>query len=144
MQSGHVTRIRASLAVALLGLVAGAASAGPAQAMDPRLRGAWAASAADCSRLLQARGGAWRFRPKTTQFEQAYIISPNRVVSPAGSCTVTRASQAKDSTTLQLNCKNSVSYMTMNAKVTMQGDSQMTYGYAGDSSLDVSFVKCSR
>jgi hypothetical protein len=143
MCSGRLTR-RSSPVIALTGLIASAMWTGSAQAMDQRLRGAWAASASDCSRLLQTRGGAWSFRPKTNQFEQAYIISGNKVMSPAGSCSIARASQAKDKSELRLTCKNSVSYMTMDVRVTLQSDTQMTYGYTGDAVLDVSYVKCAR
>lgn len=144
MRSTRVARCGRWLVLALPGIVISAASTGSAHAMDQRLRGAWAASASDCSRLLQNRGGGWSFRPKTTEFEQAYIISDNKVVTPSGSCNISRASRAKDKSALRLSCKNSVSYMTRDVRVTMQSDTQMTYGYTGDAVLDVSYVKCAR
>jgi hypothetical protein len=61
-----------------------------ADPLDTSLIGALAASAADCARLFQPRGGAPAFRQPVDKFAQALTIRPQQIVTPSSTCRLRR------------------------------------------------------
>ena len=92
---------------------------GPAFAaeFDGRLTGAWATSPAECQKLFVRGGGGFAFRQPVDQFAQAAIITPGSIVMPNQTCQVTGSTQNNGLTTLQFQCKDSISYTTQSVEI---------------------------
>ena len=132
--------INRGLAIGALALLA--SSAAGAVEMDARLNGAWATSQADCKKLFDHRGGGLVFRQPVDQFAQAAIISPGAVVLPNQTCRVIGVSRKGGLTTLDFDCKDTISYTSQSVEVEVKSASELIYRPNGDKTLDTTLIKC--
>jgi hypothetical protein len=124
---------------ALLVLVCGAAGAAE---IDSRIVGAWATSAADCQKLFVRTGGGFAYRQPVDQFAQAAIITRGSVALPNQTCSVTTEKRQNGLTTLDFNCRDSISYTSQSVEIEVKSPSEMVYRPNGDKTLDTALVKC--
>ena len=124
----------------LAALIAGG-GAGRADALDSRLTGAWAASAADCARLFEPRG-APAFRQPVDKFAQAAIIAPQQIVTPSSTCRLRRVSHGNGVIKVDADCNDSVSYTTETAQITIRSAGEIAYSPTGDPTLATTLVRC--
>ncbi len=117
------------------------APAGAAE-LDGRLSGAWATVQADCKKLFVRSGRGLAFRQPVDQFAQAAIITPGEVVLPNQTCRVTKASHDKGLTTLDFDCKDSISYTSQTVELEIKSGAEMIYRPNGDKTLDTTLIKC--
>ena len=122
---------------------ASAGSSGRAEALDPRVLGAWAKSKSDCSALFEKTGGGWAYRQPVDKFAQAAIFKPGRILAPAGTCRVLNVSRSSDGIAIKAECSDSVSIKTQTASVKIQSASEIIFNLTGDPSLGTTLVKCS-
>ena len=122
-------------------LVLGCGAAGAVE-LDGRLTGAWATSKADCQKLFVRSSGGLAYRQPVDQFAQAAIITPGRVVLPNQTCQVTGEKRQNGLTTLDFNCKDSISYTSQSVEIEVKSSSEMVYRPNGDKTLDTTMVKC--
>jgi len=136
-------RKRAQMALAgsagLIALIAGGACR--ADALDSRLIGAWAASAADCARLFEPRG-APAFRQPVDKFAQAAIITPQQIVAPSITCRVRKVSHQNGAIKVTANCNDSIGYSTETAEIRFGSEGGIIYSLTGDPALGVTLIKC--
>ena len=104
--AGLQPQVRRAVLAVVLGFTAAAPSAGLAAALDPRLFGAWASSAADCQKLFVRSGGALTYRRPVDQFAQAVIIEPGQIRSPTGVCRIVSAARDKNGVAVSLDCQD--------------------------------------
>ncbi len=124
---------------ALMLLMCGSAAAAE---MDGRMTGAWATTQADCKRLFEHRGGGFAFRQPVDQFAQAAIITPGVVTLPNEICRVTRTSAKGGVTTVDFDCKDSISYTFQSVELEIKSGSEMIYRPNGDKTLDTALLRC--
>jgi hypothetical protein len=124
---------------ALLVLASGHAFAAE---LDRRLDGAWATSPADCKKLFVRGGGGVVFRQPVDQFAQAAIITPGSVVMPNQTCQVTDVAHKNGLTTLEMNCRDEISYTTQSVEIEVRSSSSVVFRPNGDKTLDTSLMKC--
>jgi hypothetical protein len=134
-------RVAFAGSMGLVALIAGG-EACRADALDSRLTGAWAASAADCAKLFDRRGGAPAFRQPVDKFAQAAIISPQQIVSPSSTCRVQKVSHQGGAIEVTANCNDSIGYSTETAEIKFGSDGGITYSPTGDPALDTTLIKC--
>ncbi len=126
--------------MALAALIAGG-GAGRADALDSRLTGAWAASAADCARLFEPRG-APAFRQPVDKFAQAAIIAPQQIVTPSSTCRVQKVSHQNGAIKVTANCSDSIGYSTDTAEIRFGSGGEIIYSPTGDPALGTTLIKC--
>ena len=122
---------------------ASAGSSGRAEALDPRVLGAWAKSKSDCSALFEKTGGGWAYRQPVDKFAQAAIFKPGRILAPAAICRVINVSRSSDGIAIKAECSDSVSIKTQTASVKIQSASEIIYNPTGDPAMGTTLVKCS-
>jgi hypothetical protein len=122
-------------------LLLGCGPTGAAE-MDSRLSGAWATSKADCQKLFVRQGGAFAYRQPVDQFAQAAIIRPGTVILPNQTCQLTKATHDKGLTTLDLQCRDSISYTAQSVEIETKSSTELVYRPNGDKTLDTTLVKC--
>ena len=113
-----------------------------ADQLDTSLIGAWAASAADCARLFQPRGGAPPFRQPVDKFAQAAIITPHQIVTPSSTCWLRRVSHGNGVIKVDADCNDSISYTTETAQITIRSAGEIVYSSTGDTALDTTLIRC--
>jgi hypothetical protein len=118
----------------LAALIAGG-EACHADALESRLIGAWAASAADCARLFEPRGGAPAFRQPVDKFAQAAIIAPQQIVTPSNTCRVQKVSHQGGAIKVTANCNDTIGYSTDTAEIRFGSGGEIIYSATGDPSL---------
>ncbi|MFO1118480.1 MAG: hypothetical protein U1E28_22645 [Beijerinckiaceae bacterium] len=123
-----------------LAMFAGA-SLSPAFAFDQRLVGAWSQSTSDCAAMFTRSGGAISFKQPIDEFKTAFIITPSSIVSPTAKCSIRKATAQKDMVTLAMTCSNSIGFYDRQAQIKVENN-VLTYGFPGESTLDVRFEKC--
>jgi hypothetical protein len=135
--------IRAALAgsMGLVALIAGGAAC-HADALESRLMGAWAASAADCARLFEPRGGTPAFRQPVDKFAQAAIIAPQEIVTPSNTCRVQKVSHQGGAIKVTANCNDTIGYSTDTAEIRFGSGGEIIYSATGDPSLATTLIKC--
>jgi hypothetical protein len=116
--------------------------AAAAGAIDPRLIGAWAASAADCQKLFERKGGELTYRQPVDQFAQAFIIEPGQIRSPTGTCRIHSAARDKDGVAVSLDCQDSISFQSETVHFTIRSGAEIVFGPTGGPSLDTTYQKC--
>ena len=112
----------------VLGLVSGFAaaaltSAGFADTIDPRLIGAWTASAADCQKFFVRSDGELTYRQPVDQFAQAFIIEPGQIRSPTGACRVVSVGHDKNGMAVSLDCHDSISFQSQTVHFKIHSES---------------------
>jgi hypothetical protein len=122
-------------------LLLGSGAAGAAE-IDSRMIGAWATSKADCQKLFVRSGGGLSYRQPVDQFAQAAIITPAAVVLPNQTCQVTGEKRQNGLTTLDFNCRDSISYTSQSVEIEIKSGSEMIYRPNGDKTLDTALIKC--
>ena len=122
---------------------ASASSSGRAEALDPRVLGAWAKSKSDCSALFEKTGGGWAYRQPVDKFAQAAIFKPGRILAPAATCRVTNVFRSSDGIAIKAECSDSVSIKTQTASVKIQSASEIIFNLTGDPAMGTALVKCS-
>jgi hypothetical protein len=113
-----------------------------ADQLDTSLIGAWAASAADCARLFQTRGGAPAFRQPVDKFAQAAIITPQQIVTPSSTSRLRRVSHGNGVIKVDADCNDSISYATETAQITIRSAGEIVYSSTGDTALDTTLIRC--
>lgn len=131
----------------VLGLIFGLAtaaltSAGFADAIDPRLIGAWTASAPDCQKFFARRDGELTYRQPVDQFAQAIIVEPGQIRSPTGVCRIVSVAHDKNGTAVSLDCHDAISFQSETVHFKIRSAAEIVYGSTGDPSLDTTYQKC--
>lgn len=117
-------------------------SIGFAAAIDPRLVGAWAGSAADCQKLFERKDGGLTFRQPVDKFAEAFIIEPGQIRAPTGTCRVVSATHDKDGLAVSLDCQDSISFQSDTIHFKIRSGAEIVYSPTGDTSLDTTYQKC--
>lgn len=128
---------RSILALAILA----GASLSPAHAFDQRMVGAWSQSTSDCAAMFQRSGGKISFKQPIDEFKTAFIITPTSIVSPTAQCSIRKATTLKDMSHLVMTCSNSIGFYDRQAQIKVE-ENILTYGFPGESTLDVRFERC--
>jgi energy-converting hydrogenase Eha subunit C len=118
------------------------ATSGLAAKIDSGLLGAWAMSASDCAHIFEKRNGVIGYRRPVDKFAQAAIIQPGRILAPASECRILDVAHLKDSLSLDVECKDSVSFTTQTVGIKVQSATQIVYSPTSDHTLDTTLVKC--
>jgi hypothetical protein len=131
----------------VLGLVSGFAAAaltspGFADTIDPRLIGAWTASAADCQKFFERRDGKLTYRQPVDQFAQAVIIEPGQIRAPTGACRIRSVAHDKNGAAVSLDCHDSISFQSETVHFKILNGAEIVYSPTGDPSLDTTYQKC--
>jgi len=113
-----------------------------APASIDELVGAWAASAADCTRLFQRRGRALAYRQPVDQFAQAAIVEPQRIRLPSATCRLETASREGGSLKLGAECADTISFTSRTVYVKLRSKSELLFSPTGDPVLATNLVKC--
>jgi hypothetical protein len=113
-----------------------------ADTLDSSLIGAWTASAPDCPKLFERRGGALVFRQPVDKFAQAAIIEPNQLLTPSAACRVQGVSHENGAIKVNAECSDSISYTTQTMQIKVKSGGEIVYSPTGETSLDTTFVKC--
>ena len=113
-----------------------------ADTLDSSLIGAWTASAPDCPKLFERRGGALVFRQPVDKFAQAAIIAPQQILLPSGPCHVQNVSHENGAIKVNAECSDSISYTTQTMQIKVKSGGEIVYSPTGETSLDTTFVKC--
>lgn len=140
--AGLQPQLRRAVLALVLGLTCAAPSAGLAAALDPRLLGAWASSAADCQKLFVRSGGALTYRRPVDQFAQAVIIEPGQIRSPTGVCRIVSVGRDKNGVVASLDCQDSISFRSETVHFKVRSGAEIVYSPTGDASLDTTYLKC--
>jgi hypothetical protein len=125
----------------LVALIIGSAACF-ADTLDSSLVGAWSASAPDCPKLFERRGGALVFRQPVDKFAQAAIIQPNQLLTPSAACRVQGVSHENGAIKVSTECSDSISYTTQTVQIKVKSGGEIVYSPTGDTSLDTTLVKC--
>jgi hypothetical protein len=138
-----MANIRAVGAV-LLSILITSITSDVAEALDQRLIGAWASSASDCKELFEGRAGRLSFRRPINNFTSAFIVGVREVVAVNQTCTINGVSSTADYLKLKLECRDSISYIPIDARVKILSDARISWGdAASDPSIDAQFERCS-
>jgi hypothetical protein len=113
-----------------------------ADQLDSSLIGAWAASADDCARLFQPRGGAPAFRQPVDKFAQAAIIAPQQFITPSSTCRIRRVSPGNGAIKVDADCSDSVSYTTQTTLITIRSAGEIVFSPTGDQALGTTLIRC--
>ena len=132
------TKCGLAIGALILAMCGSAAAAG----VDSRMTGAWATTQADCKKLFERRGGALAFRQPVDQFAQAAIITPSVVTLPNQICRVTRTSGKGGVTTVDFDCRDSISYTSQSVELEIKSGTELVYRPNGDKTLDTTLIKC--
>ena len=138
---GNLGRNAIRTGVSVLALVAGV-TFGVADTIDAGLIGAWATSTSDCARIFQKRNGVISYRQPVDKFAQAAIIGPQRILGPASDCRILSVAHVKGALSLDVECKDSVSYTSLTAGIKILSATEIVYSPTPDQTLDTTFVKC--
>jgi hypothetical protein len=141
IESQPMNRARLQLFVAISTLVASPAMSF-AETLDPRLIGAWLTSSADCKKVFESKGGNISFRPPVDEFSQAFIIRPRQVIAPGGQCRITSIARDGDTTSVGMDCNNTVGFGQVAAKFIVTGATTMQQQPGGNPLLTQSYEKC--
>ena len=115
-----------------------------ADGFDPRLRGAWAPSAADCKEAFESEGGNLTFRQPVNTFISAFIVGESDIRGVNGSCRVGPSSTADGYLRVKLDCANRIGYLPIDARIKIINDHEISYGDASnDPSIDATYERCS-
>jgi hypothetical protein len=135
--------VRPIVLALLWGFAAAAApSAGVAAAIDSRLVGAWAGSAADCQKLFVRSGGALTYRQPVDRFAEAFIIEPSQIRAPTGACRIVGVARDKNGAAVSLDCHDSISFLSETVHFKIRSGAEIVYNPTGDPSLDTTYQKC--
>ena len=104
--------------------------------------GAWTTSASDCARIFERRGGVLAYREPVDKFAQAKIIEPEQILSPANACRILDVAHLKDSISLDLDCRDSVSFLSQTVEIRVRSTTEIVFSPTGDRALDTTYVKC--
>lgn len=138
--AGLRPRVWVALASGLAALTS--PGAGFAAAIDPRLVGAWASSAADCQKLFERRGGALTYRQPVDQFAEAFIIEPGQIRAPTGACRIASVARNKEGVAVSLDCQDSISFQSQTVHFKIRSGGEIVYSPTGDPSLDTTYQRC--
>lgn len=133
---------RGLMRVVILASAAALPAASLAGSLDAALSGAWATSAADCSRIFQRSGGTIAFREPVDKFAQAAILSPGQIHSPSSVCQIQKVTREGGAYRIEGECRDSISYTPQTVRIKVQGPGQITYSPSGDPALDTALVRC--
>jgi hypothetical protein len=127
--------------IGLVALIVGSAVCF-ADTLDSSLVGAWTASAPDCPKLFERRGGGLVYRQPVDKFAQAAIIAPNQLSLPSGPCQVHGVSHENGAIKVTVECSDSISYTSQTVQIKVKSGGEIVYSPTGDTSLDTTLVKC--
>jgi hypothetical protein len=139
-------RIRDQRAILMLLCVTGVLSCMPsvsARDMERELLGAWATSASDCAKMFERQGGIWVYRRPIDEFAQAAILETGRILTPTVACEVKDITRTKDVLSVTGMCKDSMSYASQTARITIKGKDEIIYSPTGNPALNTDFQRCS-
>jgi hypothetical protein len=114
-----------------------------ADAIDGRLFGAWTPTPADCSKTFRRSGSSYAYRPPIDTFAPAFIIEPQRIVTPTGECRVANIAKTAASYDFTLDCNDSISYLTQSVQITINSDNEILYSPTGNPVLGTKLTRCS-
>jgi hypothetical protein len=130
-----------SRSIGLVALIVGSAICF-ADTLDSSLVGAWTASAPDCPKLFERRGGGLVYRQPVDKFAQAAIIAPNQLLLPSSACQVQGVSHENGAIKINAECSDSISYTSQTVQIKVKSGGEIVYSPTGDTSLDTTLVKC--
>src|SRR5271165_4762377 len=113
-----------------------------ADTLESGLIGAWTASAPDCPKIFERRGGALAYRQPVDKFAQAAIIEPQQLLLPSATCQVQGVSHEKGAIKVNVECSDTISYTSATVQIQVKSGGEIVYSPTGEMSLDTTFVKC--
>ena len=117
---------------------------GFANALEERLAGAWAQSESDCKEVFETRAGSVVFRRPINTFISAFIIKGQDVEGVNGSCRINDTSSSENGYLhINLECRDAISYLPINARVKILSATQLSYGdFSSDPTIDSTYQRC--
>ncbi len=100
-----------------LAALVGGGSLALADPLDPRLLGAWATSASECSTLFEKSDGEWKYRAPVDKFAQAAIFQPGELLVPAAVCRILDIVNTENGIAIKAECNDSVSIHTQSTTI---------------------------
>jgi hypothetical protein len=113
-----------------------------ADTLDSSLIGAWTASAPDCPKIFERRGGALVYRQPVDKFAQAAIIAPTQLLLPSATCQVQGVSHENGAIKVNAECTDSISYTSQTVQIKVKSGGEIVYSPTGEMSLDTTLVRC--
>ena len=113
-----------------------------ADTLESGLIGAWTASAPDCPKFFERRGGALAYRQPVDKFAQAVIIAPNQLLLPSAACQVQGVSHENGAIKVNVECSDTISYTSATVQIQVKSGGEIVYSPTGDPALDTTLVRC--
>ncbi|MFE1599766.1 hypothetical protein [Methylobacterium sp. ID0610] len=129
-----------------LGLVASAGVSG-AQAAEAGLsgyQGAWVLGGRDCADVYASAGKGPSFKKPLDIFAPAFVVSGNRLRTPAASCRIKAVRSMSDRQVLTLDCANLVAANEVRVIMATSPNGGLKRYYSDQDPTGVEYQRCSR
>ncbi|UHC16085.1 hypothetical protein LRS73_27010 [Methylobacterium currus] len=107
-------------------------------------QGAWMLSGSNCAEIYSSAGKGVSFKKPIDLFAPAFIVSGNRLRTPAASCQIASAKPNGERRTLILNCANAVAANEVKVFMKIMPNGFLRRYYSEQDTAGIDYERCGR
>ncbi|MBB4041771.1 hypothetical protein GGR34_003452 [Microvirga flocculans] len=129
--------------ICLVALILSLTGAQAAEQAHTTYQGAWLAQGSSCADVYSSGGKGVSFKQPIDIFAPAFIISGNRLRTPAASCRVRSIKPAGDRHLMTLDCTNTISSSDVTVLMSTAPDGSLVRYFNAEDTIGSRYQRCS-